>query len=94
MKHSKSDVKLPWFILLFCLAAVANTYVPAISRVSHALYFGGRLGLTATLFLIGSGISVTTVRQVGWRPLLQGVLLWMAVAATSLWLIRVGVVSF
>jgi uncharacterized integral membrane protein (TIGR00698 family) len=94
VKHSKSGVKLPWFILFFCLAAVANTYVPAISRVSHALYFGGRLGLTATLFLIGSGISVATVRQVGWRPLLQGVLLWMAVAATSLWLVRVGVVSF
>jgi len=34
------------------------------------------------------------VRQVGWRPLLQGVLLWMAVAATSLWLIRIGIVSF
>src|SRR5216684_3765805 len=84
VKHSKSGVKLPWFILLFCLAAVANTYLPAISRVSHALYFGGRLGLTATLFLIGSGISMVTVRQVGWRPLLQGVLLWMAVAATSL----------
>jgi len=94
VKHSKSGVKLPWFILFFCLAAVVNTYVPAISRVSHALYFGGRLGLTATLFLIGSGISVATVRQVGWRPLLQGVLLWMAVAATSLCLIRVGVVSF
>ncbi len=94
VKHSKSDVKLPWFILLFCLAAVANTYVPGISKLSHGLYFGGRLGLTATLFLIGSGISVATVKQVGWRPLLQGVLLWMAVAATSLWLIRIGVVSF
>ena len=94
VKHSKSGVKLPWFILFFCLAAVGNTYVAAMSRLSHALYFGGRLGLTATLFLIGSGISVATVRQVGWRPLLQGVLLWMAVAATSLWLIRVGVVSF
>lgn len=94
VKHSKSGVKLPWFILFFCLAAVANTYVPAISMVSRALYFGGRLGLTATLFLIGSGISMVTVRQVGWRPLLQGVLLWMAVAATSLWLIRIGIVSF
>ena len=94
VRRSKAGIKWPWFILFFCLAAVANTYAPAISPVSGFLYSAGRLGLTATLFLIGSGISLSTLRQVGWRPLLQGVLLWMVVAVTSLWLIRVKVISF
>lgn len=94
VRRSKAGIKWPWFILFFCLAAVVNTYVPAISPVSGFLYSTGRLGLTATLFLIGSGISLSTLRQVGWRPLLQGVLLWMVVAVTSLWLIRMKVISF
>jgi uncharacterized integral membrane protein (TIGR00698 family) len=94
IKHSKAGVKPPWFIVFFCLAAVANTYVPGISGISRYLYSGGRLGLTATLFLIGTGLSRETVRQVGWRPLLQGVFLWIIVAATSLYLIRIGIISF
>jgi uncharacterized membrane protein YadS len=53
----------------------------------------GRLGLTATLFLIGTGISRATLRQVGVRPLLQGVILWILVGLTSLWLISRGWIS-
>src|SRR3984957_4380653 len=34
IKRSKSKVKLPWFILLFCLAAVVNTYVASASHFS------------------------------------------------------------
>jgi uncharacterized membrane protein YadS len=49
-----------------------------------------KLGLTATLFLIGSGISVATLKQVGYRPLLQGIILWLMVSVGSLWLIREG----
>jgi uncharacterized membrane protein YadS len=49
-----------------------------------------KIGLTATLFLIGSGISVATVKQVGHRPLLQGIILWLLVSVGSLWLIRLG----
>ena len=94
VKRSKAGIKWPWFILFFCLAAVANTYLTAMAPVSRLLYVASRLGLTATLFLIGSGISRSTLREVGWRPLLHGVLLWIAVAGTSLWLIRVGIVSF
>jgi uncharacterized membrane protein YadS len=94
VKHSKAGLALPWFILFFCLAAVANTYVPGMSGASGMLYRAGRLGLTATLFLIGTGISRETLKQVGWRPMLQGVLLWIVVALTSLYLIRAGFISF
>ncbi len=94
VKHSKSRIQLPWFILFFCLAAVANTYFPNLFRLTHALSVLGRLGLTATLFLIGTGLSLATLREVGWRPLLQAVLLWIVVGCGSLYLIRAGIISF
>jgi len=94
VKRSKSRVQLPWFILFFCLAAVANTYLPNLSSATHALSNLGHLGLTATLFLIGTGLSRSTLREVGWRPLLQAVLLWIVVGCGSLYLIRSGVISF
>ncbi len=88
--RAESKIQFPWFILFFCLAAILNTYVPVIQRGSNALFTAGRLGLTATLFLIGTGISRSTLKEVGWRPLLQGVLLWAIVGITSLYFIRIG----
>lgn len=94
VKHSRTRVPLPWFILFFCLAAVVNTYVPAFGNFDGWAFSAGRLGLTATLFLIGTGISAATLKSVGWRPLLQGVLLWIMVAAVTLYLICLQIISF
>ncbi len=90
LKGSKSRIQWPWFILLFCLAAVVNTYIPALTHFSEILSNLGKVGLTATLFLIGTGLSRATIRQVGVRPLIQGVALWIIVGVTSLWLIVHG----
>jgi hypothetical protein len=50
----------------------------------------GRLGLTVTLFLIGTGISRATLRKVGVGPMLQGVILWLIVGSATLEAIRMG----
>ena len=91
---SNLRVPLPWFIAFFVLAAVVNTYLPALAHLSNWLFTLGRLGLTATLFLIGSGISRATLKEVGWRPLLLGVVLWLGVGLTSVYFIRTGFISF
>jgi uncharacterized integral membrane protein (TIGR00698 family) len=93
VKRSKSKVKLPWFILLFCLAAVINTYIESASHFSNTFFTLGRYGLTATLFLIGSSISRASLKKVGWRPLAQGIALWIIVAVTSLYFIHIGWIS-
>jgi len=90
VKGSRSKVQFPWFILLFALAAVVNTYGPQDPRLSEMFFRLGRLGLTVTLFLIGTGISRSTLAQVGWRPLVFGVLLWILVGAVSLRCIETG----
>jgi uncharacterized integral membrane protein (TIGR00698 family) len=89
-RRSTARVQWPWFIVFFCLAAMANTYFPPLQPSYSVLKHISVLGLTATLFLIGSGLSFTTLRQVGIRPLLQGILLWGVVAAGTLLLIRGG----
>lgn len=94
VKRSKTRVPWPWFILFFCLAAVINTYVSTFTHFDEWVFSVGRLGLTATLFLIGTGISVSTLKSVGWRPLLQGVVLWIAIAAVTLYLIQMRIISF
>jgi uncharacterized integral membrane protein (TIGR00698 family) len=93
-KRHHSRIQFPWFILLFLLAAVLNTYVRMLEHITPSLFMLGRLGLTATLFLIGSGISRSTLKTVGWRPLLQGVLLWLGVGLVSLYFIRIGFIAF
>jgi len=104
IKHKRSEktsesgdtgarVQFPWFILFFILAAVVNTYVRTLGHITPSLFTLGRLGLTATLFLIGSGISRATLKTVGWRPLLLGVLLWLVVGFSSLYFIRTGFIS-
>jgi uncharacterized integral membrane protein (TIGR00698 family) len=87
---SKARIQWPWFIGFFCLAAVANTYLPLFKPIYPALAHLGVTGLTVTLFLIGTGLSKATLREVGIRPLLQGVLLWAIVGLASLQLIRMG----
>jgi uncharacterized membrane protein YadS len=87
---SKARIHWPWFILFFCLAAVANTYMHAFQAFYPSLKHLGVIGLTVTLFLIGTGISKTTLREVGVRPLMQGILLWIVVASGSLALIHAG----
>jgi uncharacterized integral membrane protein (TIGR00698 family) len=84
---SKARIQWPWFILFFCLAALLNTLLPAF----HAMFGGfnhlGKIGLTVTLFLIGTGLNKQTVQRVGVRPLLQGLALWIIVGTGALVLV-------
>jgi uncharacterized integral membrane protein (TIGR00698 family) len=84
---SKARIQWPWFILFFCLAALLNTLLPAYSGTFAALSHLGRIGLTVTLFLIGTGLNKKTLAKVGVRPLLQGLILWVIVGSTTLALI-------
>ena len=89
----KTEVQIPWFILFFCLAAFANTYLPNFAPAYPVLSRLGKIGLTVTLYLIGSGLSRATLKQVGARPLVQGVLLWAIVAIASLLAIKSGLIA-
>ena len=80
-------VQIPWFIGLFVLASVARTLLPGVAASAPAITHVATVGLTVTLFLIGAGLSRTMLRAVGWKPMAQGVLLWLSISAGSLWVV-------
>ncbi|MFY9748882.1 MAG: putative sulfate exporter family transporter [Acidobacteriaceae bacterium] len=90
VRRSRARIHLPWFILFFCLAAVLNSSIPWLHPEYTLLARLGRLGLGVTLFLIGTGITRQTLKDVGARPLVQGVLLWVVVGTVSLLMILRG----
>lgn len=86
-KSDNKKIRLPYFIGLFVLAMLANTYIPFIKPIAPYIVAIAKTALTLTLFLIGTGLSFKHIRSVGIRPLLQGILLWAAISCVSLWAI-------
>ena len=85
-KETRAKISFPWFILFFLLAALARSYAPnwVQPSVFDALVNLAKAGMTVTLFLIGASLSRDTIRQVGIRPLMQGVILWIVISLVSL----------
>ena len=78
-------ISIPWFILFFIVAMLLNTYVLTdIPQVGQFIYGIARKGVVITMFFIGASLSIDTIKSVGIRPLLQGILLWLIISAGSL----------
>lgn len=83
-KNKNSKIKIPYFIGLFILAMLLNSYVPTISIFAPHIVSISKIGLTITLFLIGATLNFTTLKAVGVKPLLQGIFLWIFIAVLAL----------
>jgi uncharacterized integral membrane protein (TIGR00698 family) len=84
-KNKSKKISIPYFIGLFILAMVANTYLPVVKMISPYMVTIAKMGLTLTLFLIGAGLSRKILVSVGFKPLLQGVALWAAISIIALY---------
>lgn len=83
-KSKSEKVYIPWFILFFVLAMVANTFLPLPGYLTSSVVWLARKGLTLTLFFIGASLSMDVLRKVGIRPMIQGVILWIMISSVSL----------
>ena len=84
-KREGRRISIPWFILWFIVAIVLNTYVlDAMPTVGNAISSLARKCLTLTMFFIGASLSASTLKAVGFCPLLMGILLWIIVSVASL----------
>lgn len=83
-KNKEAKIKIPYFIGLFILAIIANTYIPIVNIVSPYIVVLAKAGLTLTLFLIGSGLSRKLLKSVGLKPVIQGTLLWVVISVGTL----------
>jgi uncharacterized integral membrane protein (TIGR00698 family) len=84
-RKKSARIAIPWFILWFVVASLIRTYTPAPLAVWNTTTMLAKIGLTVTLFLIGAGLSRKSIAAVGARPLILGVLLWIAISCVSLW---------
>jgi uncharacterized integral membrane protein (TIGR00698 family) len=83
-QSSGAKVQIPWFIGGFLLASLAGSLVTGLAPWVPLLGRLARIGLTITLFCIGAGLSRGTLRAVGYKPLLQALLLWLFIGGVSL----------
>ena len=91
-KTKGQKLSIPWFILWFIVAMVFNTYVLSSADVcgTWGMQIGNfingiaRKSLTVCLFFIGASLSVGVLKQVGVKPLVQGVLLWIVISVSTL----------
>lgn len=82
---SKGDkLYIPWFILFFIIAMLLNTYLNIPTKVTSSIVAVSRQCLTLTLFFIGAGLSRNTLKNVGSKPLLLGISLWIFIGLVSL----------
>jgi uncharacterized integral membrane protein (TIGR00698 family) len=77
----------PLFILGFVGAAALVSLVPTLAPAGEHVAGAARRVLLLALFVLGLGTSVATLRKVGVRPLVLGVVLWVAVSVVALALV-------
>jgi uncharacterized integral membrane protein (TIGR00698 family) len=83
--HRKSGkIVIPWFILFFVMAAAVRTIFPRGEEGYILIRHTATIGLTFTLFLIGTGFSREAIRRVGVRAMIQSVALWLIVSVAGL----------
>ncbi|MCF0202004.1 MAG: putative sulfate exporter family transporter [Bacteroidaceae bacterium] len=87
---------VPTFIIWFVVAILFNTYILSNAAVigDTAAAIGSDIGgainklakhmITLSLFFIGASLTRSTLKAVGIRPLIQGVLLWIVISIVSL----------
>ena len=86
-KQKGVKITIPYFIFGFIAAMLLNTYVPALHPLGPVLVALAKIGLTLTLFFIGAGLSAKTVRSVGIKPYVLGIVLWLVISTGSLYVI-------
>jgi len=79
-----TKIKIPYFIGLFILAMLVNTYFSSTAIFTAHIVGIAKIGLTITLFLIGATLNFATLKTVGVKPLLQGIFLWIFIAVLAL----------
>ena len=84
LNKSGGKVKIPYFIGFFILAILVNSYFPAIKEVTDYVVDFSKSSLKVALFLIGTGLSFQNLKNIGIKPLLLGIILWIVISVISL----------
>ena len=84
LNKSGGKIKIPYFIGFFILAILVNSYFPVIKEVTNYVVDFSKSSLKVALFLIGTGLSFQNLKNIGIKPLLLGIILWVVISVISL----------
>lgn len=76
----KIKFRVPWFIPGFLIASALVTWVPGTAEGGRFLKEFSTCLMILTLFLIGANLNRAKLRELGLRPVLHGVALWIILA--------------
>ena len=83
-REKSKKITIPWFIFLFIIAMLVNTYAGIPEKITGVITDIAKQGMVLTLFLIGSSLSINVVKKVGLTPVILGVVLWGIIGIVSL----------
>ena len=86
-RDKTGKVSIPWFIFLFVLAMIANTYLSLPGWFTTVMVWIARRGMVLTLFMIGASLTFKMLKSVGVRPLILAVSLWVIISVSSLFVV-------
>lgn len=75
---------IPAFIILYVLAIVIANLLPQGEAVYSEIFTWAKRLLVVCLYLVGASLSLHTIRQAGFKPMLLATLLWVLISAASL----------
>lgn len=83
-KTKGEKIKIPYFIGLFILAIIINSYGVLPTEVTSNIVLISKRLLIVTLFLVGSTISLKDLKETGFKPILFALSIWIFISTFSL----------
>jgi len=83
-KGNSKKISVPMFIIYYCIAIAMAYFLPEFDGLYQFLFFASKRLLVLCLFLIGCGITVKTIKNAGYKPMLLGIMLWITIASSVL----------
>jgi len=81
---SKKKCAIPHFIFFYCAAIAIAYFLPQFDSLYQGIFAVSKRLLVVCLFLIGAGLTVSSIKSAGIKPLLLGISLWVLISSFSL----------
>lgn len=82
-RDNSKKISIPWFIFLFIIAMLINTYCNLSDELTSSIAWLAKKGLILTLFFIGASLSLATIKHIGIKPLILATILWFIIGVGS-----------
>lgn len=82
-RDNSKKISIPWFIFLFIIAMLINTYCNLSDELTSSIAWLAKKGLILTLFFIGASLSLVTIKHIGIKPLILAAILWFIIGVGS-----------